>query len=346
MQQARYQDAAGTLQLLSSMSCDARVSLLLAAALEAGRNVPAATEVLQRAHSVWPSNNSIAASLAREYLAAGQTDKALKALAHFHATATTPQQEMEMTVVVYLAAHQLVSAQAVAEAAYKFHPSLHILLLLSNAWQMQGRYLDVNRLLGSKREIYADSPEFFITLSESEYDTGLYSGAREDIEHAILLDRASYQAHYILGNILSRLNDVDRAVAEYRTAIELAPDQPRTYFQLALVLHSKQDEAGEERVLEQALAADDHYAPANCEMGRILMEQHRFAEAVSHLNLAVQYNPNSEKAYYLLARVYGRLGEKDKSDEMVKRLVAVQKANRLMVGKHPGQRGADQAGNQ
>lgn len=345
MQQTRYQDAAGTLQSLSSRNCDARVSLLLAAALEAGGNVPAAAEVLRQAHSVWPLNNSIAASLARQYLAAGQTDKASKALAHFHAVAATPEQEMEMAAVVFLAAHQLVAAQAVAQTAYKFHPSLRILLLLSNTWQMQGRYLDVNRLLGGKREIYADSSAFFITLAESEYDTGLYSVARKDIEQALLLDHASYQAHYILGNVLSKLNEADRAIAEYRTAIDLAPDQPRTYYQLALVLRSKQDETGEEHVLEQALAADGHYAPANCEMGRILVEQHRFAEAVSHLNLTIQYSPNSEEAYYLLAKVYARLGEKDKSNEMVKRLVAVQKANRLMVGKHPGQPKEDQAEN-
>jgi tetratricopeptide (TPR) repeat protein len=125
-----------------------------------------------------------------------------------------------------------------------------------------------------------------------------------------------------------RLNDADRAVAEYRLAIDLAPDQPRTYFQLALVLRSKQDQAGEERALEQALAADDHYAPAHCEMGRILLEQHRLTDAVTHLSSAIQDNPKSEEAYFLLARAYAGLGQKDKSEEMVKRLVVVRKANR------------------
>jgi tetratricopeptide (TPR) repeat protein len=176
-------------------------------------------------------------------------------------------------------------------------------------------------------------------LAESEFDASIYPAAREDLEHAISLDSKSYQAHYLLGNVLFRLNEVDRAVAEYRLAIDLAPDQPRTYFQLALVLRSKQDEAGEERVLEQALAADDHYAPAQCEMGRILLEEHRPADAVSHLSSAIQYNPRSEEAYFLLAKAYAGLGEKDKSDEMVKRLVTVRKENRPSSenknGSHP-----------
>ncbi|MGA2807552.1 MAG: tetratricopeptide repeat protein [Terracidiphilus sp.] len=336
MQQARYHDAAEVLKPLSSLHCDARASLLLAAAFEAGGDLPQAEQTLQRAHSLWPSNTSIAASLAREYLGSGQTDKAAQALAHFHATPTTPQQEMELAVVVYLAAHQLVSAQAVAEAAYKSYPSVHTLLMLANALQLQGRYPDVNRLLGDKRKEYENSPEFLITLAESESDASINPAAREDLEHAIALDPRSYQAHYLLGNVLSKLNDAERAIAEYRLAIDLAPDQPRTYFQLALILRSKQDQAGEELALEQALAADDHYAPAHCELGRMLLEEHRLQDAVSHLSSAIQYNPRSEEAYFLLARAYAGLGEKDKSDEMVKRLVIARKANRPNSGSKNG----------
>lgn len=328
MGQMRYQDAAALLQPLAPKDCDPRVSLLLAAALEAGGDAAKATDQLQRAHSVWPSNNSISASLARAYFASGQTDQAIKALTHFHATAETPQQEMEMAVMVYLAAHQLVPAQTVAAAAYKAHPSVHSLLLLANTLQLQGRYPDVNRLLGNKRAAYSNSPEFLMTLAESEFDAGIYPAAREDLERAIALGAKSYQAHYLLGNVLAKQGNADRAIAEYRLAIDLAPDQPRTYFQLALVLRSKEDDAGEQRALEQALAADSRYAPAQCELGRILLEEHSFADAVSHLSVAIQYNPRAEEAYFLLAKAYAGLGDKEKSNEMVKRLVAVRKENR------------------
>jgi Tfp pilus assembly protein PilF len=151
-----------------------------------------------------------------------------------------------------------------------------------------------------------------------------------------LLDEKSYQAHYILANVLVRLNEVDRALSEYRIAIELAPGQPRTYFQLALALRGRQDEAGEMHALEQTLAADDHYAPAHYELGRILMDEHRLADAASHLEAAIQYNPKAEEAYYLLARAYAGLGEKDKSDEMVKRLVTIRKSNRPGAGSKDG----------
>ena len=335
MRQSRFQDAASLLQPLAGMDCDARASLLLAAAFQAQGDEPKATAVLLRAHSVWPSNNSVAASLAREYLASGDKVQAVKALAHFHGTAETSEQELEMAVVVYFAAQQLPSAEVIAEENYKYHPSIHSLLLLANALQLQGRYPDVNRLLGAKRQTYADSPDFFVTLAESEFDASIYVAARKDLQRAISLNPRMYQAHYLLGNVLSRMNDADGAIAEYRQAIDLDPAQPRTYYQLALVLRSKQDDAGERQALEQALAADDQYAPAQYEIGRILLdEDHRPSDAVSHLLLAIQYNPRAEEAYFLLARAYAKLGEKDKADEIVKRLQAVRNENRPTGGLH------------
>ena len=329
MVQSQYQAAAAVLQPVSERDCDARISLLLAAATEGEGDSSKAMALLQHAHSVWPANNSIAASLARQYLASRELDKAVKALAQFHATAETPEQETEMAVLVLLTTHQLVQAQTVAEAAYKYHPSVRTLLLLANTLQLQGRYPDVNRLLGSQRETYASSAEFFVTLAESEFDASLYPAARDDLQHAISLNPTMYQAHYLLGNVLSRLADLDGAVAEYHKAIELAPRQPRTYFQLALVLRSKQDPVGEQHILEQAIAADGNYSPAQCEMGALLLDQQRPADAVSYLTAAVQSNPHYEKAYLLLAKAYAKLGENDKRDQMVQRLQVIRDENRL-----------------
>ena len=113
-----------------------------------------------------------------------------------------------------------------------------------------------------------------MTAPEDRADSSNYSKAQEDLQHAIALDPKMYQAHYLLGNTLCKLNDVDGGIAQYHIAINLQPDQPRTYFQLALALETKQDEAGKQRALEQALTTDSRYAPAQCEMGRILLEQH------------------------------------------------------------------------
>ena len=141
------------------------------------------------------------------------------------------------------------------------------------------------------------------------------------------MSQDSYQAHFLLGNVFLKLNELDEAVAEYHLAIQLAPKQPRTYYQLAIALQLKHDESAEEDMLQQALAVDISYAPAHVELGRILMTQNRVSDAVTQLNMAIQYNPSSEQAYFLLAKAYAQMGQKDKSDEMAKRLIAVRNAN-------------------
>jgi predicted Zn-dependent protease len=303
------------------------VSLLLAAALEQQGNVLQAEQTLEQAHSAWPSNNSIAATLARQYLGGGQLEQAAQALVHFHATAQTPMQEMEVAAIVFIDSHRLVPAQTVAAMAYKSYPSVHSLLLLANAMQLQGRFKEVAALLNGKRDVYSGSPAFLITLAESEYDSILYDAARDDLQRAISLDPNSYQAHLLLANALFKLAKVDDAIAEYRLAITLSPEQPRTYYQLALVLESKQDESGAEQEIARALAMDSHYAPALIEAGKMLMSQNKLSDAVTELNLAIRDNPNAEQGYFLLAKAYAQLGDKEKSDEMRKRLVMVRNAN-------------------
>jgi len=342
LEQARYQEAAGMLRPAAEQKCDARASLLLAAALEGSGNVPGAEEALRQAQSVWPSNTSIDTSLARLYMAGRQVDKASQALAHFKPAASTPQRELELAVVVYLANHELPAAQAVAEVDYNNHPSAHSLVLLGNTLQLQGRFKEVIRILGTERKTYAQSPEFLVTLAESEYDSVLYDTARDDLKRAIQLDPNSYQAHFLLGNVLLKMNDTDAGVAEYRLAAALKPDQPRTYYQIAISLEAKNDQAGEESMLEQALAVDGHYAPAHAEMGRILLSQNHIADAVTQLNLAIQDNPSLEQSYFLLAKAYAQVGEKDKSDAMGKRLVAVRNANWRSLNRKDG---AQSAGN-
>ena len=327
LQQGQFQEAADTLQPLAKLQCDPRASLLLAAALENMGQLAGAEEALSTAHATWPGNNSIAASLAREYISNSQVDKAVAALDHFHAVATTPPQEMEAAAVAWIAGHQLQSAEQAARVNYRAYPSVQSLLLLANVIQLEGRYKDVIALMQGKRTEYAQSAPFFVTLAESEFDANIFGAARADLEQAVKLNASLYQAHYLLGNVLMKQGELDAAAAEYRKAIALAPDQPRTYYQLALVLRAKQQDADEESLLAKAMEIDNHYALAHAEMGRILLNQNRLQDAVVQLNLAVDDNPTLEQPYNLLARAYDRLGDTEKAAAMATQLAAVRAAN-------------------
>jgi predicted Zn-dependent protease len=166
-----------------------------------------------------------------------------------------------------------------------------------------------------------------ITLAESEYDTGDWTSARQELADAVALNPESYLAHYLLGNALLKVGDAVAAISEYRSAIALAPEKPRTYVQLAQAMTANNDEAGAEDALKQALVSDSHYAPAHYELGRRLVEQQRFSEAVPYLNAAIKDNPAFETPYYLLAGAYDRMGRKEESRAMRKQFLAVKGAN-------------------
>ncbi len=327
MQQANYQEAIKIYASPAAAGCEPRVDLLLAAAHEGAGDTSGAEHVLQQGHARWPSNNSIAVSLARHYLALGQTAKAGQALLHFQPVSGTSSRELQMAVVVFLADHELVPARETAKVAYERDPSLQTLLLLANALQLEGRYKEVIALLQRKRALYSESAAFLVTLAESEFDEKIFDGALLDLTRAVAIEPKLYQAHYLRANTLMNSNDVDGAITEYQEAIELAPSQPRTYFQLALALRAKQDEAGEESALEQALAISPQYAMAHSELGRMLLNQNRVPEAVEQLKTAIEQNPRSEQAYYLLSRAYDRLGETEKSRATAKLLARVRSAN-------------------
>lgn len=341
MQQAQYASVITLLQPLAASNCDPRYALFLAGAREGSGDLHSAEAVLEHAHARWPVNTSISASLAREYLDSGETAKAVAALDKFHVTPATPFQEMEEGALVYIAGHRLASAQAIAVLANQSYPSLRSLLLLANVLQLEGRYKDVNTLMAGKRSEYSESSSFLVTAAESEYDAMLYDRARSDLEHAIALDDGSYPAHFLLGNVDLAQNRTSEAEGEYRKAIALAPNQPRSYYQLALISRARQDDSGEEQLLDQALAADQHYAPAHSELGRIRLNQKRLNDAVDELTRAIRDNPQTEQAYLMLARAYKELGDDAKSEAMVTKYRTIRATNRRTTSdKSPGQMGA------
>jgi hypothetical protein len=60
-----------------------------------------------------------------------------------------------------------------------------------------------------------------------------------------------YQARYLVGNVLSTLTDLNGAIAQYHRAIQSAPDQPRTIFNL--LFSFDQSRILQANALEQAL---------------------------------------------------------------------------------------------
>lgn len=327
LEENRFGDAAALLEAQGQQQCDYRNDLLLAAALDGSNQRNDAKQVLAAAHSVWPSNCSVAASLARYDVQAGETARAETVVSRCVPTDTTAQRELRMIALVELENQKLTRAGNMARIAYDRQPSEENLLFLANVLQLQGRYMEVVSLLGKQRATYRDSAGFLITLAESESDAKMYAAAGRDLRHALALDPGSYPAHYVLGNLLVTTGRLSQGIAEFQRAIQLSPRQPRTYFQVGKALEQEGHPAAAWKYFHLALAAGPHYAPAYCEMGKLELRQNQPRSAAEHLQLAIQYNPSLHEAYYFLMQAYFRLGERDKSRQVLAEWNSYRKAH-------------------
>jgi len=330
LEQSRFADAAALLQPKAQGRCDFRSDLLLAAAFDGEGDTASAERTLQQALALWPSNTSLATSLARDELQAGDVPAARRAIAQCRPTEQTPQRELRMIAMVYLENHELPRAAEVAQLAWHADPSQENLLFAANVLQLEGRYLDVVSLLEKHRGEYGDSVGFLVTMGESESDGKLYAAAERDLKRAIALDPRSYPAHYVLGNLLVTTGDLATGTAEYQKAIAINPQQPRTYYQLGRALEQQNDIEQAQRYFQQAIAVDAQYAPAYAEMGKLELRANQLQGAVDNLTRAIQSNPASQESYYLLVQAYGRLGQREKAQAVMQQWTAYKKEHPLL----------------
>jgi tetratricopeptide (TPR) repeat protein len=126
---------------------------------------------------------------------------------------------------------------------------------------------------------------------------GEYAQAVQLFRDSIAL-RPSAEAHAYLGWSLSHLGRLEEAIAECRTAIRLDPEFGNPYNDIGvyLIALGRMDEAVP--WLEKALRAKRYccYQFAHFNLGRVLLEQGRLAEAQRSFERALEIDPAYELA--------------------------------------------------
>lgn len=101
----------------------------------------------------------------------------------------------------------------------------------------------------------------------------------------------SDKGHELLGVLYGIRQDLDRSLAEFRTAVQLNPSRVSAMTKIADILMAKGDEAGARAQLRRALDIDPKDRWANQRMGMILAREGAAGEAARHLELGIQGTP-------------------------------------------------------
>jgi superkiller protein 3 len=119
----------------------------------------------------------------------------------------------------------------------------------------------------------------------------------------------SWRAHQLRAEGAALRQDLDDATKEYRTALQLRPDEAELHEALGefyLDNHSDADAQGE---LEKAVALDPSRTKALYLLGRLYVLDRENEKAVRYLQRALQLQPNLNEASGLLGTAYVRMGQ-------------------------------------
>jgi tetratricopeptide (TPR) repeat protein len=139
--------------------------------------------------------------------------------------------------------------------------------------------------------------------------------ARQLAERALAIDPQLAEADVAMANVYGNSFDYVRAAEVARKAAALEPDNAHAWDQLSWALAYQQppDSVGAEKAARDAIRPQPNMFQAYYHLGRALMQQKRFPEAISALEQAKQISPASGTADFGLGQVYLAQGDYDRA---------------------------------
>src|ERR1700730_10956080 len=128
---------------------------------------------------------------------------------------------------------------------------------------------------------------------------------------------------------LSRQKSWDEALVFYRKALELAPNDPDTHYNLALTLKYKGDARPALEEFEAALRLKPNWSDARYGLGATYYDLREQQAALKELHTAVKLNPANAVAHRLLARIYAEQSNFLAGEAELRRAVAIKPSAEL-----------------
>lgn len=149
-------------------------------------------------------------------------------------------------------------------------------------------------------------PEVHFELAKTLRALGDTHAAQEQLQmyqHGLQAQagRAQAASQADQGDQAQSSGNLPQAVADYRAAVALDPDEPLLAYKLAIALDKTQDRAAERAALEEAIRLDPRMAVAQNQLGYLDFGDRNTDAAIRHFQLAVQSDPGYTKAWINLA---------------------------------------------
>ena len=137
---------------------------------------------------------------------------------------------------------------------------------------------------------------------------------RHNYKKAIKIDPNLGQAHRGLGDLYSRTGRVEEAILSYRRAIEVDPDSPLNYNNLAWLLASLGRDLDEaQRLAEKAVSMDPRSPVLLDTLGYVYYVKGMYQEAITNLMAARAADRDNPLIAYHLGMAYWKAGRREEA---------------------------------
>jgi tetratricopeptide (TPR) repeat protein len=160
-----------------------------------------------------------------------------------------------------------------------------------------------------------DFLDVFSTLGQVYHAYGLMEPAERCYLNASRVAAGDFRWRHLLGVVCVEQDKLPTAVDHFKAAHELAPEFETTAIRLGNIhLQLKQwDDA--RQAFEAASKANDKSAAAASGLGQVALAEGEYADAVKHLQRALEFAPEANRIHEALAAAYSELGETEKANE-------------------------------
>jgi tetratricopeptide (TPR) repeat protein len=155
---------------------------------------------------------------------------------------------------------------------------------------------------------------------------GKYSLAEDDLRKLLQADRASAEAHFLLGYVLYREQRPKQSLAEYTAGARIQKPGANDLAAVAMDYILLQDYADADKWLTLAVTWDPGNFLYIYYLGRTKYNEGRNHEAVSIFKKALTIHPGSIRAEYNLGLSYAALNQEDKAISAYKTAIAWESA--------------------
>jgi tetratricopeptide (TPR) repeat protein len=172
-------------------------------------------------------------------------------------------------------------------------------------------------------ERYPKSPRLAIGLGMALYSRGNYDDAVKALLKAADLNPSDPRCYYFLSKAYdSSPGQAEDVIQRFRRFAELQPQNARApyYYAMSLWKGRRAQDAGLdvheiELLLEKSIELDPNLAEAHLQLGNLLSDQHKYADAVPEYERALALNSELADAHYRLGQAYVRTGQKERAQQ-------------------------------